>query len=262
MSELLKKFSFSINAYLYRILKVRVTRASTFGSETKLTDQAAHVILQSVKNRTMTSESSLYNLIEAVRYIELNKIEGDFVECGVWRGGSIIAVLKTLESVYSFEREIYLYDTFEGMTKPINVDKSFLGSSAIDVLHKSRIGRRTQHQAGVIAYSTLSDVRTGIEETNYPSSKIHYIVGDVIETLKSSSHKKIALLRLDTDWYESTKAELEHLWDSVSSGGIVILDDYDYWQGARKAVDEFFQKRGINLFKMKLTSGGRIIIKN
>jgi len=262
MRELLRKVAFSTNEYLYRILKIRVTRTSTFGSETQLTDLAAYAILQSVRNRTMTSESSLYNLIEAVRYLELNKIEGDFVECGVWRGGSIIAVLKTLESANSFEREIYLYDTFEGMTKPINVDRSFLGSSAVDVLHKSRIGRRTQHQAGVIAYSTLSDVRTGIEETNYPSNKIHYIVGDVIETLKSSSHKKIALLRLDTDWYESTKTELEHLWDSVSSGGIVILDDYDYWQGARKAVDEFFYERGINLFKMKLTSGGRIIIKN
>jgi len=262
VKESLKALLLFANNMAYRFLNLRITKTPPFGGETYMTDLVAHEILMSACKRTMTSENSLFNLVEAVRYVELNKIEGDIVECGVWRGGSIIAILKTLLSINSTSREIYLYDTFEGMTDPQNIDRSMMGKFASDLMARKSTKIDRGHEAGVVAYASISDVQSGILEIAYPVDKVHLIVGDVTETLRVHKHRKIAILRLDTDWYLSTKSELVHLWDLVSPGGIVIIDDYDYWQGSRKAVDEFFAERNIQLFKMKMASGGRIIVKN
>ena len=98
----------------------------------------------------------------------------------------------------------------------------------------------------------------------YPENKIHYIVGDVLESLKDNKNipEKIAILRLDTDWYESSKFELEKLYDSVVVGGLIIFDDYYHWDGQRKATDDFFKSRNIN-YEFVNTNNGKtsVIIK-
>jgi len=146
------------------------------------------------------------------------------------------------------------------MTKPIDKDKDYSGrSAASQMLSSKKVSG--EYTSDVKAMASLPDVIAGMESTGYPKSKIKYVSGDVCETLLATElPTHIALLRLDTDWYESTKVELEVLWNRVTVGGVVILDDYDHWEGAKIAVDEFFANRSDKpiLFKM-LT--GRILVK-
>ncbi len=115
-------------------------------------------------------------------------------------------------------------------------------------------------------YYSLDTVKNRLNSTGYPQDKLHYIVGDVMNTLKDKSNipDKIAILRLDTDWYESSKFELEQLYDNVVDGGVIIFDDYFHWEGQRKATDEFFMNRNIKYDIINLNDGkrGAIIKKN
>jgi hypothetical protein len=98
--------------------------------------------------------------------------------------------------------------------------------------------------------------------TGYPSNKIHFIKGPVEETIpRQMPSPSIALLRLDTDWYESTKHELIHLFPRLSAGGILIIDDYGHWAGARQAVDEYFAGLPEKYFFHRIDYSGRLIVK-
>ena len=205
---------------------------------------------------TMTSKERIISLIRAVDYIVSNNIEGDIIECGVWKGGSSMAIAKTLINNNSTERQLYLYDTFQGMTEPEDIDQDFNKTSAKTLLNNTDI------KTSVIwAYSELDEVKANLTATQYPQSLIHCIKGKVEETLPYSQHSKIALLRLDTDWYASTKAELEFLFPKLVKGGILIIDDYGHWQGARKAVDEYFKENNIPICLQRIDYTGRIAVK-
>jgi len=210
-----------------------------------------------VKDSTMTSAERIYSLIEAVKYVETNQIPGAIVECGVWKGGSMMAVAETLRHLNNTSRELYLYDTFEGMSNPEDVDKTHAGQSASDLMKKDDDKEKNL----VWAYSTLETVQTGMKSTNYPEGKIKYVKGKVEDTIPSTLPSTIALLRLDTDWYESTRHELEHLFPLLVKGGVLILDDYGYWAGARKAVDEYFAIHKQPLLLNRIDETGRIAIK-
>ena len=214
-------------------------------------------IFKKVAPYTMTSPERIYSLIETIKYIERNKIEGDIVECGVWKGGSMMAVAETLKEQKSFSRQLYLYDTFEGMSEPTQADKTYTGEDAAHLLQKDK----NKETNPVWAYSTLREVREAINATGYPEDKIQYIVGKVEETIPANIPSKISVLRLDTDWYESTRHELIHLYPLLSLGGVVIIDDYGYWQGARKAVDEYFGRNNIRILLNRIDETGRIAIK-
>ena len=187
------------------------------------------------------SLGSLQNLSATViscRYILKNKIEGDFVECGVWRGGQSIVAAKILdEGMY---RNYWLYDTFCGMTPPTDLDVDYLGRKA-----KNKAGKQDDVIENDWVYAEKHQIIDNIKKFGFDVSKFRLIVGDVIDTLRDLDNlpKKISLLRLDTDWYESTKVELDVLYNLIVPKGILIIDDYGHWKGARKAVDEFFEKR-------------------
>jgi hypothetical protein len=209
--------------------------------------------LEYVKPYTMTSNERIECLFNSLEYINHNNINGDYVECGVWKGGNIIGILKYLESKSDFKSDVYLYDTFTGMTEPESVDNDLNQINAKDILH----------QPNILCYSSLEEVKSNILNiTNYPSKKkkIKYIVGDVSETLLDENNipQQISLLRLDTDWYKSTKIELEILWDKLVDGGILIIDDYGHWDGCKKAVDKFFMNKNYEFEKIDYT-GIRII---
>jgi hypothetical protein len=250
-----------LNEFFFRILGLRVTKSLPFAEEIYRTDPIAYRIMQNARERSMTSENSLYNLIEATRYIVINGIAGDFVECGVWRGGSMIAVAETLMSLNVHDRKLFLLDTFQGMTPPQAMDIDFQGQSAENLMTDSPEVSNKSYLPGVIAFATLDDVREGMVQTGYPIDRTFMVPGDVMVTLPKLRTRSIAILRLDTDWYESTTSELEELWERIVPGGVLFIDDYDYWSGARQATDEFFRKLGINPFMMKLASGGRVILK-
>jgi O-methyltransferase len=217
-------------------------------------DQEARSVIRAVRPWTMTSREKLFALIVAVRYIVDQRIEGDIVECGVWRGGSMQAIARVLAARGETTRELHLFDTFEGMPPPSDADVMNGGPSAAELL---RTRPRTAH---VWAVADLEDVKAGMARVGYPAQRIHYHPGLVEETIPAAAPERIALLRLDTDWYASTKHELEHLYDRVPPGGVVILDDYDYWDGSRKAVDEFIASTGARLLLAPMGSG-RITVK-
>src|SRR4051794_6334342 len=221
---------------------------------TRDVDDEARAIIRAVRPWTMTSNEKLWALILATRYVADHRIAGDIVECGVWRGGSMQAIALALAARGDTGRELHLFDTFEGMPPPTQEDVLRGGRSAAELL------ATRPHTHNVWAIADLDDVKAGMAHVGYPPERIHYHRGLVEETVPGAAPDQIALLRLDTDWYASTKHELEHLYDRVPSGGVVIIDDYDYWEGSRKAVDEFLAETGARLLLAPMGSG-RIAIK-
>lgn len=212
-------------------------------------------IITAARPYTMTSNDKLHALITATRHIRDHKIPGAVVECGVWRGGSMHAVARTLLAGGDTERELYLFDTFEGMPPPEDKDVRTDGRTAQELLDE---GTREQT---IWAYASLEDVKAGFGTVPYPAEKVHFVQGKVEDTIPlEDGPEQIALLRLDTDWYSSTKHELEHLYPKLVSGGILILDDYGWWQGARQATDEWLQESGAQLALWRAGSG-RVAIK-
>jgi len=215
-------------------------------------------IIASVRPFTMTSSERIWSLLRAVDYVHKNNVAGDFVECGVWRGGSVMAMIAQLQTLNAPERKIWLYDTFEGMTAPTSHDVDSVGGvSAAQLLNATEVAGGNN----VWCVASLEDVEANLSKTNYSPEQLVFVKGDVALTLKESSPEKIALLRLDTDWYESTKAELEILYPKLVPGGVCILDDYGHWQGARKAVDDYFEQLGARPLLMPIDFSGRIFTK-
>ncbi|MDE0863626.1 MAG: class I SAM-dependent methyltransferase [Rubripirellula sp.] len=223
------------------------------GYPTDLNDDTVETIMQ-VRDCTMTSIERLNGLCEAVRYLSENKIEGDIVECGVWRGGSMMAIASMLSRFDDQDRELFLFDTFEGMSEPTEHDVSIGGVTAETLLDEEDIG----DAKSVWCVSSLAEVKSNMAKMDYPTEKVHFIPGKVEDTIPANGPGKIALLRLDTDWYESTAHELEHFFSRLVDGGVLIVDDYGHWQGARKAVDEYFEKHGIGMLLQRLDYTGRI----
>jgi hypothetical protein len=214
-------------------------------------------IFKKVQPYTMTSAERIYALIEAVNYITKHNVEGAIVECGVWKGGSMLAVAETLHNQQSSERELYLYDTYEGMPAATEHDKDFNGKDAGEILNKNQ----NKEENLVWAYSPLDTVQKTLSLSAYKSENIKFIVGKVEDTIPANIPEKIALLRLDTDWYESTKHELINLFPRLQKGGVLIIDDYGYWKGARKAVDEYFAENNIQILLNRIDDTGRMAIK-
>jgi Macrocin-O-methyltransferase (TylF) len=194
-------------------------------------------LYEQCREYTMTSWERLYALYKSVRYIVENSIAGDLVECGVWRGGSMKLVAHVLHSLGDTHRTLFLYDTFEGMTEPDPaLDKDFSGNPATNDWHE------IQRRGVKWAYAPVQEVEEVLAKSGYPSENIKLVKGPVEETLHGTIPASIALLRLDTDWHSSTKHEMEHLYPRVSPQGIVILDDYGHYQGARRAVHDYLLK--------------------
>lgn len=205
---------------------------------------------------TMGTVERLYALYQAIRYLEERAIPGDFVECGVWRGGSAMACAHTLRQLGSTHRRLHLYDTFAGMSEPGARDVDFRGRDARPTWEASRDGDGSDWcRAG------LEDVRRNMQSTGYPADAVRLVAGKVEETLPAEAPARIALLRLDTDWYESTYHELVHLYPRLAPGGVLIVDDYGYWKGAREATDQYFREAGVRMLLTRLDHTARMGIK-
>lgn len=216
-------------------------------------------IYEEVEPYTATSLERVNALLQSVVYITENNIDGEIVECGVWKGGSCMAIAIKLMELEQKTREIWLYDTFEGMTEPTNhdieIETGKKGKELLDGIDKNT------DKYNMWAYAPKEVVINNMKKTRYPTDNIKYITGNVEKTLKERKPKKIALLRLDTDWYESTKAELEELYPHVVNGGIIIIDDYGHFEGAKRAVDEYFEKEDNKPLLNRIDYTGRLIVK-
>lgn len=202
---------------------------------------------------TMTSVERIGALYDSLEYIRANDIQGDFVECGVWKGGNILGIMEYLAFHKMTDRKVFLYDTFEGMTPPEDIDKDLNGRKAENILED------------VMCISPIDEVRETIERSSFPMTNVTFVVGDVSTTLNNANnlHKNnLALLRLDTDWYASTKKEMDVLYPKLNFGGVLIVDDYGHWKGSKAAVDEYFEGQGISPQIEQIDYTGIKIIKN
>lgn len=197
---------------------------------------------------------------DAIKYILQNNIEGVIIECGVETGNFEYIWINELMKNNAV-RDIYLYDTFAGLVEPSEYDYTCEDAKLYQAnkhevynFWKSQI---INEKINGWCYTPLEKVKELLNSTGYDENKLHYIVGDVMETLQDKKNipEKIAILRLDTDWYKSSKFELEQLYDNVVIGGVIIFDDYYHWDGQRRATDEFFLSRNIHYNFVNLGNG-------
>jgi O-methyltransferase len=207
---------------------------------------------------TMTPASRVVELCAAVVYLERYAVDGAFVECGVARGGSVMAMALALQHGGSRSRDIYAFDTFEGQPKPSGKDAD-LFRPEWSIEDQWKASQEGQSDPISRFYAPLERVQQAVESTDYPPSLLHFVKGPVEDTVPSDAPEQIALLRLDTDWYESTRHELEHLYPRLAVGGVLIVDDYGQYAGARQAVDEYFADRRILL--NRIDESARIGVK-
>lgn len=217
-----------------------------------------------VRKNTMVPFDNLASLYEQVHYLETAGIEGDFVECGVWKGGSVgmmaLANLKFGEK----RRHLHLFDAFQDICEPdpgVDGEKALKEAGQYAKKDLQTISGKLQPMKGFYdflgGHGTIEECRSLLhDKIKYPEENIHFYEGWFQETFPVfvKEINEIALLRLDGDWYESTKLSLEFFYDKVISGGIIIIDDYGTYQGCKKAVDDFFHKRNLKKFLMNASS--------
>ncbi len=207
----------------------------------------------SVKPYTLTSPERIIALRDAVRYISRTGVVGAIVECGVWRGGSMLTIAKTLVEERDTGRDLYLYDTFTQMPPPTDEDVDLHGMPIADIYEEALAFEG-------YANLPLDRVRALMESTGYPSERLHFVPGMVEETIPDSAPDEIALCRLDTDFYLSTKHEMEHLAPRITEAGILIVDDYGHFMGSKKAVDEYFAARNLTPLLQRIDWTGRLVV--
>lgn len=221
-------------------------------------------VVERARPYTLTSPERLVALMDATTHVVRRGTPGALVECGVWRGGSVLAMIAVLQRLGVTDREVYLYDTFEGMTRPGGLDTSPFEQERSALASWTRYqnqGRRAWDWAFRSEIFSLEHVQDLLYSTAYPRERIHFVAGPVEETLPDQAPSTIALLRLDTDWYESTRHELVHLYPRLSEGGVLIIDDYGHWEGARRAVDEYFSSDAEPLLLARVDYTGRMGVK-
>ncbi len=218
-----------------------------------------HRFWEMVEPYTLTNIERGYGLYKAIDYVCHNGIDGGFVECGVWRGGSsMLAALTFLSRGNS--PDFFLYDTFSGMSEPTEKDRD--AETGQPAFARWKNYKKEGKEGNVNwCYASLDEVKTSMSRTGYPERLVHYRIGKVEDTLPDPEQKSVAILRLDTDWYESTKWELENLFPRLVPGGVLIIDDYGHWAGARQAVDEYVAENDVRILLNRLDYTGRIGVK-
>jgi O-methyltransferase len=246
----------------------RIGRRPAFGelqdSDLEGLSEGERRIVEQAWPYTMTSVARLTAVIDSVRHCVRRNLPGDFAECGVWLGGSILAMILTLQDEGVRDRDVWLYDTFEGMTRPTEHDVSRFDPPALEAWSDAErrvVGRWWSDHFDPQRFSE-EGVREVMLSTGYPEDRIRFVRGPVEETLPRHSPDRLSLLRLDTDWYESTRHELIHLYPRLSMGGVLIVDDYGHWEGCRRAVDEYFASEAPRVLLSRIDYTARIAIKS
>ena len=213
----------------------------------EITDEEIKLI-NSINDYSMTPLIRRWFLIKSIHYINRNRLKGDIVECGVWKGGNLF-LSKKINDLYNIKRKYYGFDTFDGMPPP----------GKYEDLKLKKIYKNNQFNWVIVP---KEDVKNFAKKNFKNISEFRFIKGKVEKTLKDKKNlpKKISLLRIDTDWYDSTKVELDILYPKLIKGGILIIDDYGDMKGAKKAVDEFFKNKKI--FLIRIDQSCRMVIKN
>lgn len=249
INNALNRFGYSVNRFPSQNLE------QVFSPDM---EDTFRVIYEKCKGFSMTSVERMYSLFKSVEYIVKNDIEGDFVECGVWKGGSSMLIADTLQHLGCSDRKIYMYDTYEGMSAPTEDDRNVYGDQAIEKYASTLVETESKSDW---CYASFDEVSINIMSTGFGNENVVMVKGKVEETIPGVIPNKISLLRLDTDWYESTYHELNHLYPILSVSGVLIVDDYGHWEGAKKATDNYFDKQRSKILLNRIDYTGRIGVK-
>ena len=199
---------------------------------------------------TTTQTDAIVALHDAVQHVVRAGVPGALVECGVWKGGSLLVIGRTLVELGVTDRDLYGFDTFSGMPPASEKDVRYDGTSGVDA-----------SAMNLDVAPSAERVRDLVLTSGIAAERLHLVSGRVEQTIPDSAPEQIALLRLDTDWYESTRHELEHLYPRLSPGGILIIDDYGHWEGARQATDEYLGQLERQPFLARVDYTVRIAVK-
>jgi hypothetical protein len=202
-------------------------------------------LLQAVRPYTMLSEARLHSLYQRAKTVCQRNIPGNFAECGVAAGGSSALLAAVISRHSSSPRRLYSFDTFEGMP-PATLEDTHQGQ------HAENSGWGTGTCAAPEQSLMEACRRLGVEQI------VHPVKGLFSETLPRTREAigPIALLHVDGDWYSSTRDVLLNLYDQVVDGGFIQIDDYGYWDGCRRAVEEFQKERGFTFHLQTIDETG------
>ncbi|MCW2500487.1 MAG: methyltransferase [Frankiales bacterium] len=214
--------------------------------------------VRAVAPYTLTGPERIAALVDAVRYVVRAEVPGALAECGVWRGGSALAVLRTLVSLGVTDRDVWLYDTFTAMPSPTDRDVDLHGNTAAE--YHAQYAADPSVLDPAYDYLPLPEVRAVLLATGYPEERLHLVQGLVEDTVPAQAPDQLALLRLDTDYYTSTRHELEHLAPRLSPGGVLLVDDYGHWRGSRDAVDEWMTTLPHPLLLQRIDYTARLVV--
>ena len=213
-------------------------------------------LLKNIQNYTHVNYGRLKFLYDLSEQVGDSKIEGAFVETGVWRGGSA-GILACMSKKYNYKHPLFFFDSFEGLPEPTQED----GEDA-------EIFSNNQTSGNLVPIEKLKAEETYIQELLFEKlsidpTKVNIVKGWFQDTLPVNKDKieKIAILRLDGDWYESTKVALENLYDLVVSGGYIVIDDYYFWDGCKKAVNDFVSEKDLKININGNVASGAYIVK-
>jgi len=185
---------------------------------------------------TVTQLPAVLDLIDTVEDIILNDIPGDFVECGVFMGGSCMIIAEVLKH-YNVNRTIWLFDTFDGVPMPSEHDVTPEGESLKDWYKNKKLDTNNK---STWCYSALDDIKENFTECNYKGDT-KFIIGKVEDTIPNNAPDNISLLRIDVDLAESTRHVLDHLYPILVTNGHLILDDYGHFPAVKETVDDYFK---------------------
>lgn len=187
---------------------------------------------------TMSHDVLLDNTVELVRDVIARKVPGDLIETGVWRGGMTILMRAALEAYGGAQdgmRSVWVADSFAGLPT---------ADPSVDL--RDAIWNHMMRAVDSLA-SDLQSVRGAFAKAGLLDARVRFLPGWFSDTLADAPVEKLALMRLDGDWYESTRDALEALYPRLSSGGYVIIDDYGLPTGCARAVDEYRLAHGIDV---------------
>jgi O-methyltransferase len=207
------------------------------------------------------SAEAMVALLRAVNHVVQHRIQGALIECGVFTGGNIELMIRALQHLNIADRDIYAYDTFAGMPRPQPVDDEGLGG-AIRASWEAHRSDADGDSGSTWMRASLEAVRKRIDRLGYPKDRIHFVKGLVEDTIPAVAPERIAILRLDTDFYSSTKHELQHLYPRLSAGGILIIDDYGAMPGSRIATDEYGTESDARWFLHRVDAHVRLAVKS
>jgi predicted O-methyltransferase YrrM len=246
-SKLLSKI---FRRFGYDLLPVGKLEQAYFAGVIPYANKDQTKMLDECRPYTQTTRENTFALIRATEYLVRKRVPGAYVECGVWKGGSAMAMAMTLDHLQE-SRDIYLFDTFEGMPPGTSVDIDLEGNDERWYREESDLYIHAGKGSGWNAIS-IDEVKMNLDRLSPTRQRFHFVKGCVEDTLPLKAPEQIALLRLDTDFYASTRHELEHLYPRLVSGGIIIIDDYGHFLGARKAVDDYIAGHRLEIFMHRI----------